>query len=147
MRKNTKQSRSAAESDNGDNGENDNEAGETDNGKDKSDSDSGPYAWIGEWIQKPRGERCWKSKGGRKGFTTEQLLKTAKITKGQYSMYKVRLRFPFGHITDSPQKTVHQLTGRYFDIAKSFRTNIDNSPDSWALIIKKVWRVSFLSMF
>ena len=93
--RNTKKSRSAAESDDeGDDDENNNEASEADknqNGKDNSDSDSSPYAWIGEWIQKPKGEHCRKSKGRHKGFTTEQLLKTARITKEQYSMYKVRL--------------------------------------------------------
>jgi len=95
MMRNTKKSRSAAESDDeGDDDENDNEASETDknqSGKDNSDSDSSPYAWIGEWVQKPKGERCRKPKGHHKGFTTKQLLKTAKITKEQYSMYKVRL--------------------------------------------------------
>jgi len=55
-----------------------------------------------DWIQKPKGKHCWKPKGHCKGFTTKQLLKTAKITKEQYSMYKVHLWFPFGHTTDSP---------------------------------------------
>jgi len=95
MMKNTKKSHSAAESNNkGDDDKNNNKASKADknqNGKDNSDSDSSPYAWIGEWIQKPKGERCQKSKGRCKGFTTEQLLKTARITKEQYSMYKVHL--------------------------------------------------------
>jgi hypothetical protein len=106
------------------------------------DDDSSPYAWIGKWIQKPRGERCRNPKDGREGFTTASLLKTTGITKEQYSMYKVCVQFVF-RTTDSPQKAAHQLIGRYFDITKSYRTNIQNHPDSWALIIKKVCPISF----
>ena len=114
------------------------------NANEDSDDDSSPYAWISKWIQKPEGECCRKSKDHHTGFTTKHLLKRARITKEQYGMYKVRLQFTFGHTTDSPQKTAHQLIGRYFDINKGFRTNIDNHSDSWALIIEKVCPVSFL---
>ena len=130
--------------------ESDNEDGDTNKDQDgkgdsneESEDDGSPYAWIGKWIQKPKGERCRKSKGNRPGFTTDFLLKRAKITKEQYSRYKVCLQFPFGHTTDSPQRTAHQLIGRYLDITKSFRTNRDNHPDSWALIIDKVCPVLF----
>lgn len=114
--------------------------------------DGGPYAWIGKWIQKPKGERCRRTtnrkKGGKRiGFTTAKLLRIAGITREKYSMYKVRLQFPFCRITDSPQKSAHQLIGRYFDISKKFSTNTDNHPDSWALIVEKVRPVHFHSMF
>ena len=39
-------------------------------------------------------------------------------------------------MTDSPQKTAHQLIGQYFDITKTFRANMQNHPDGWALIIE-----------
>ena len=100
MSKNTnKKMHRAAESDQeGDDEESNDEDSGTNknkNGKDDSDEvsdeDGSPYAWIGKWIQKPKGERCRNSKDGREGFTTARLLKRARITKRQYSMYKVRL--------------------------------------------------------
>jgi hypothetical protein len=116
---------------------NKNKNGEGDSDED-SDEDDNPYGWIGKWIQKPKGECCWKSKDGREGFMTVRLLKRAKITKEQYSLYKVRLRFTFGRTADSPQKTAHWLIGRFFDITKSYRTNTENHANSWALIVEKV---------
>ena len=109
-----------------------------------SDEDTNPYAWIGKWVQKPKGERCRTSREGREGFTTTILLQRAAISKEQYSMYKVRLRFTFGRTTDSPQKTAHQLIGRYFDTTKSYKVNRENRPDSWALIVEKVRPISIL---
>jgi hypothetical protein len=95
------------------------------NGKDNSDKDSNeddsPYRWIGKWIQKPKGKRCQKSKTGCKGFMTTRLLKRARITKDQYTMYKVHLQFTFGHTADTLQKTAHWLIGCYFDITESYK--------------------------
>ena len=136
-----KKRRSAAERDlEDDNEESHNEDGSSSD----SNDDNGPYAWIGRWVQKPKGERCRKSKDGREAFTTEGLLKQARITNMQYGMYKVCHQFTFGRTTDSPQKTAHQLIGRYFDTTKTYMTNIQNHPDSWRLIIEKVYSVSFL---
>ena len=38
----------------------------------------------------------------------------------------------------------HQLINHYFDTSKSYRTNIENDTDLWALIVEKVNSVSFL---
>ena len=100
LSKNIKKTRHCAvESDQeGDSKENE---GEDDNtNKDNTDqddtdqddeNDNSPYTWIGQWIQKPKGKCCRNSKAGHKGFTTKRLLKRARITKEQYSMYKVCL--------------------------------------------------------
>ena len=60
--------------------------------------DDGPYAWIGKWVPKPKGEHCRRSsttkKGHtRKGFTTKTLLEKARITEDKYRMYKVCFQF------------------------------------------------------
>ena len=61
------------------------EGEDNDTNKDDTDqddeNDNSPYTWIGPWIQKPKGECCQNSKAGREGFTTERLLKRARITK------------------------------------------------------------------
>ena len=64
---------------------------EKDDSDEDKNEDRSPYAWIGKWIQKPKGECCRNPKEGREGFTIESLLKRARVTKGQYGMYKVRL--------------------------------------------------------
>ena len=113
--------------------------------------DDGPYAWIGKWVPKPKGERCRRcstTKKGHthKGFTTKTLLEKARITEDKYRMYKVCFRFAFGFTTDSPQKTAHQLIGRYFDITKSIKVNQESHPDGWTLIVEKVRPLHSCSM-
>jgi hypothetical protein len=61
------------------------------NSDEDSDKDNNPYRWISKWIQKPKGKCCQKSKDSHEGFTTARLLKRAKITEEQYSLYKVHL--------------------------------------------------------
>jgi hypothetical protein len=103
-KKTNKKKHRAVESDdesNGEsNGESDDDNASANTGKNKdgegdsdedSDKDNNPYAWIGKWIQRPKGERCRKSKEGHIGFTTVRLLKRARITEEQYSLYKIRL--------------------------------------------------------
>jgi hypothetical protein len=78
------------ESDSDDSDDDDGGTGKANPNKD-SDNENDPYAWIGKWIQKPNGECCRSSKDGREGFTTTRLLEQAGISKGQYTMYKVRI--------------------------------------------------------
>ena len=148
-KKTRKQRRFAAESDlegDSDDSDDDDDDGDTGdaNSDEDSDNDSSPYAWIGRWVQKPKGERCRNSKDGREGFTTARLLKQARISKAQYGMYKVHLQSIFCRTTDSPQQSAHQLIGRYFDTTKNFRVNMQGHPDGWMLIIEKVCSVQFL---
>ena len=100
LSKNIKKTRRHAVESNQEGNSKENEGEDANTNKDDTNQDdtnqddknnNSPYVWIGQWIQKPKGECCQNSKAGREGFTTERLLKRARITKEQYSMYKVRL--------------------------------------------------------
>ena len=92
-------------------------------------------------IKAPAGERGRGTNAeGRLGVKTEEILKHARITTGQWSQYMVStvlhsIRNPS---IDLLQSTAHCLINYHFDIMKNWTTNSSNNPNAWRLIVSEV---------
>lgn len=118
-----------------------------DNHLDANEDEDDGTSWIGVMTKAPPGERGRGTNAdGRLGFKNEDILLHAGITSEQWgrymvssNIYSIRKR----SIDLLLQSTGHRLINRHFDITKSWRTNTQNNPDGWSLIISEVSIVSY----